>query len=57
MQYVVSKRLLAGRYFESVGEFRGAIAQNEMKPVEINGCVTWRRGALTVAHAPPRNVV
>ena len=37
VQYVVLKRLLAGRYFESVDELRDAIAQNEMNAVEING--------------------
>ena len=36
VQYAVPKRLLAGRYFESVDELRNAIPQNEMKPVEIN---------------------
>ena len=37
VQYMVLKRLLAGRYFESVDELRDAIAQNEMNAVEING--------------------
>ena len=36
VQYMVLKRLLAGRCFESVDELRNAITQNEMKPVEIN---------------------
>ncbi len=43
VQWRVLKRLLAGRYFESVDELRDAIVQivqNEMKPVEINGYVT-----------------
>ena len=40
VQYAVPKRLLAGRYFESVDELRNAITQNEMKPVEIKGCAT-----------------
>ena len=38
VQYMALKRLLAGRYFESVDEIRDAIiqiVQNEMKPVEI----------------------
>ena len=34
------KRLLAGRYFESVDELGDAIAQNEMKAVEIKACAT-----------------
>ena len=34
VQYMVLKRLLAGRYFESVDKLRDAIMQNE-KPVEI----------------------
>ena len=38
-QYVALKRLLAGRYFESVDELKDAITQNE-KPVEIKGYVT-----------------
>ncbi len=40
VQYMVLKRLLASQYFESVDELRDAIAQNEMKPVEIKGYTT-----------------
>ena len=39
VQWRVLKRLLAGRYFESVDELRDAIVQivqNEMNAVEIN---------------------
>ena len=59
------KRLLAGRYFETADEPRDAImqiAQNEMKPVEVDGCVTQRprtaeRPARTAVPAPSRNMV
>ena len=39
-QHMVLKRLLAGWYFESVDELRDAIAQNEMKAVEIKEYAT-----------------
>ena len=55
VQYMALKRLLAGQYFESVDELRDAIVQNEMKPVEIKGYVTWRRRALRIVPAPCHN--
>ena len=40
VQYMVLKRLLAGRYLESVDDLRDAITQTEMRSVEIKGYVT-----------------